>query len=234
MKKTQLIILLALILGGLTLRSNAQSGKWHNLFNGKDLTGWKQLNGKAKYEVINGEIVGTTVSNTPNSFLTTEKDYGDFILEVELLVDNSMNSGIQIRSLSKDDVMNGRVHGYQIEIDPSDRKWSGGIYDEARRGWLYPLDINPKGQAAFKKGEWNRYRIECIGSSIRTWVNGIPTANLVDDLTPSGFIALQVHSIGNNDQPGKQIRWKNVRIQTEGLKPSKPDDIFVVNMIPNN
>ena len=234
MKKTQLLILMALIIGGSTLQSNAQGGKWQNLFNGKDLTGWKQLNGKAKYEVVNGEIVGTTVSNTPNSFLSTDKDYGDFILELELLVDNSMNSGIQIRSLSKEDVMNGRVHGYQVEVDPSDRKWSGGIYDEARRGWLYPLDINPKGQAAFKKGEWNKYRIECIGNSIRTWVNGIPTANLVDDLSPSGFIALQVHSIGNNDQPGKQIRWKNVRIQTEGLKPSKPDDIFVVNMVPND
>jgi len=234
MKKTGLVVLAALMLGNAPIASYAQTGKWQQLFNGKDLTGWKQLNGQAKYEVVNGEIVGTTVSNTPNSFLTTEKDYGDFILEVELLVDNSMNSGIQIRSLSKPDVMNGRVHGYQVEVDPSDRKWSGGLYDEARRGWLYPLDINPKGQAAFKKGEWNKYHIECIGNSIRTWVNGIPTANLVDAMTPSGFIALQVHAIGKDDQPGKQIRWRNVRIQTQGLKPSKTDDIFVVNMVPND
>lgn len=234
MKKTGLVVLAALMLGTAPIASYAQTGKWQQLFNGKDLTGWKQLNGQAKYEVVNGEIVGTTVSNTPNSFLTTEKDYGDFILEVELLVDNSMNSGIQIRSLSKPDVMNGRVHGYQVEVDPSDRKWSGGLYDEARRGWLYPLDINPKGQAAFKKGEWNKYHIECIGNSIRTWVNGIPTANLVDAMTPSGFIALQVHAIGKDDQPGKQIRWRNVRIQTLGLKPSKTDDIFVVNMVPND
>lgn len=234
MKKTGLLVLAGLILGTTPVVSYAQTGKWQQLFNGKDLTGWKQLNGQAKYEVVNGEIVGTTVSNTPNSFLTTEKDYGDFILEVELLVDNSMNSGIQIRSLSKPDVMNGRVHGYQVEVDPSDRKWSGGLYDEARRGWLYPLDINPKGQAAFKKGEWNKYHIECIGNSIRTWVNGIPTANVVDAMTPSGFIALQVHAIGKDDQPGKQIRWRNVRIQTQGLKPSKTDDIFVVNMVPND
>jgi hypothetical protein len=234
MKKTKLLVLMGLMMGVAPLASTAQTGKWQNLFNGKDLTGWKQLNGKAKYEVVNGEIVGTTVSNTPNSFLTTEKDYGDFILEVDLLVDNSMNSGIQIRSLSKPDVMNGRVHGYQVEIDPSDRRWSGGIYDEGRRGWLYPLDINPKGQNAFKKGQWNKYRIECIGNSIRTWVNGVPTSNVVDDLTPSGFIALQVHSIGNNDQPGKQIRWKNIRIQTQGLKPSKADDIYVVNLVPND
>jgi len=234
MKKTKLLIVAALMLGATPFTLQAQTGKWQNLFNGKDLQGWKQLNGKAKYEVVNGEIVGTTVSNTPNSFLATEKNYGDFILEVELLVDNSMNSGIQIRSESKADYNNGRVHGYQVEVDPSDRKWSGGLYDEARRGWLYPLDINPKGQAAFKNDQWNKYHIECIGNSIRTWVNGIPTANVVDAMTPSGFIALQVHGIGKNDTPGKQIRWRNVRIQTENLKPSKIDDIFVVNMVPND
>ncbi|MNK05909.1 hypothetical protein D3C87_237990 [compost metagenome] len=232
--KTRLLILTGLMLGASLTSLHAQSGKWQNLFNGKDLTGWKQLNGKAKYEVVNGEIVGTTVRDTPNSFLTTEKNYGDFIFEVELLVDNSMNSGIQFRSESKPDQNNGRVHGYQMEVDPSDRAYSGGIYDEARRGWLYPMDINPKGKTAFKKGTWNKYRIECIGNSIRTWVNGVPTANLVDDMTPSGFIALQVHAIGKNDEPGKQIRWRNIRIQTEGLKPTKADNIYVVNTIPNN
>ena len=103
------------------------STKWQRLFNGKDLQGWKQLNGQATYEVKNGEIVGTTVLNEPNSFLATEQDYGNFILELELLVDTSMNSGIQIRSLSKPDYKDGRVHGYQVEIDPSKRAWSGGL-----------------------------------------------------------------------------------------------------------
>jgi len=208
--------------------------EWTNLFNGKDLTGWKQLNGKAKYEVVNGEIVGTTVANTPNSFLTTEKNYGDFILELDLLVDNRMNSGIQFRSLSKPDYNNGRVHGYQCEVDPADRAWSGGIYDEGRRGWLYPLDMNPCGRKAFKKGEWNHFRIEAIGNSIRTWVNGIPCADLVDDMTAEGFIALQVHSIKDGTEAGRQIRWKNIRILTENLKQSPWTDIPVVNLIPNN
>lgn len=234
MKTTKLLILAALIAGSVPHGLQAQSGKWQNLFNGKDLQGWKQLNGKASYTIANGEIIGTTVSNEPNSFLATEKNYGDFILELELLVDNSMNSGIQIRSESTSDYQNGRVHGYQVEVDPSDRKWSGGLYDEARRGWLYPMDINPVGQNAFKKDTWNKYRIECIGSSIRTWLNGVPTANLIDNLTPSGFIALQVHAIGKDDKPGKQIRWRNIRIQTTGIKPSKADNIFVVNMIPND
>src|SRR5882724_5342839 len=133
----------------------AQQPQWQDLFNGKDLTGWKQLNGKAKYEVKNGELIGTTVPNEPNSFLATEKDYGDFILELEFKVDSPMNSGIQFRSESTPDYMNGRVHGYQFEIDPSPRRWSGGIYDEARRLWLYPLEYNSAAKPAFKNHAWN-------------------------------------------------------------------------------
>ena len=112
----------------------AQSSKdWESLFNGKDLKGWKQLNSKATYTVQSGEIIGTTVFNQPNSFLASEKDYEDFILELELKVDSNMNSGIQFRSESKPEYNNGRVHGYQFEVDPSWRAWTGVIYDEARR-----------------------------------------------------------------------------------------------------
>lgn len=229
MKKN--VLLAALLLG--TLVMHAQSG-WKNLFNGKDLSGFKQLNGKAKYAVENGEIVGTTVFGEPNSFLATEKDYGDFILELEFKVDSTMNSGIQFRSLSKPEFKNGRVHGYQFEIDPSSRKWTGGLYDEARRDWLYPLDLNPSARPAFKQGQWNKCRIECIGNNIRTFVNNVAAAYVVDDLTPKGFIALQVHSIGKKEDEGKQIRWRNIRIQTENLKPAPLDEVFVVNLIPNH
>ena len=143
---------------------------WTDLFNGKDFSGWKQLNGKAIYEVVDGVVVGTSVAKTPNSFMTTEKTYGDFILEFEVMVDPDLNSGVQIRSLSKADYRNYRVHGYQVEIDPSSRAYSGGIYDEARRGWLYTLARNKMGQKAFKNGEWNKYRIEAIGPEIRVWI----------------------------------------------------------------
>ena len=234
MKYKTIAVLLLVSISLSVMAQPKNKGKWQSLFNGKDLTGWKQLNGKALYAVKNGEIVGTTVANTPNSFLTTEKNYGDFILELELLVDNSMNSGIQIRSESKPEYQNGRVHGYQVEVDPSERAWSGGIYDEGRRGWLYTMEYNPAGKKAFKNNQWNKYRIECIGNSIRTWINGIATANLVDAEVPNGFIALQVHAIGKNDQPGKQIRWRNIRIQTTNLTPSPIDNIFVVNTVPNN
>jgi hypothetical protein len=236
MKRSKLYIaVLFTVLSVSTTYAQKSKDGWQSLFNGKDLSGWKQLNGKATYEVKDGAIVGTSAMDTPNSFLTTEKDYGDFILECELKVDNKLNSGIQIRSLSKPDYMNGRVHGYQVEIDPSDRAYSGGIYDEARRGWLYPLDINPAGKKAFKKDQWNKYRIEAIGNTIRTFVNDVPVAHLVDDMTLSGFICLQVHSIGKDQsKDGTQVSWKNIRIKTTNLKPSPANDIRIVNMIPNS
>ena len=225
MKKTIYSLIFAAFL--LPLASQAQ--KWTPLFDGKTFNGWKQLNGQAKYEIKDGVIIGTTVANTPNSFMATAKDYGDFILELELKVDNSMNSGIQIRSLSKPEVNNGRVHGYQVEIDPSDRGWSGGIYDEARRGWLFQNEMNPAAKKAFKRDEWNKYRIEAIGSVIRTWINDVPVANLIDDLTPSGFIALQVHAIGKDDRAGKQVMWKNIRIQTgKDMQPRPTDNLTPV------
>ena len=246
MKYKQVALLSVIVCLGFSY-ANAQGKtpvKSMSLFNGKDLSGWKQLNGKAKYEVKNGEIIGTTVLNEPNSFLATDKIYGDFIFEVDFKVDSTMNSGIQFRSEIKDanDHCNVtdkhtplRVHGYQMEIDPSSRAWSGGIYDEARRGWLYSLENNPAAKTAFKNNQWNHYRLECIGNSIRTWVNGVACAHLIDEMTPAGFIALQVHAIGNDKkEEGKEIRWKNIRIQTANLKPSPADDIFVINTIPNN
>lgn len=206
---------------------------WTNLFNGKDLAGWKQLNGKAPFEFKDGVLTGTSVVNEPNSFLASEKIYGDFIMEFEFKVDNDLNSGIQFRSESKADYKNGRVHGYQFEIDPSARAWSGGIYDEARRDWLYTIEYNTSAKPAFKKGEWNKGRIECIGSVVRTFVNGVPTSHLIDDVAPKGFIAFQVHSIDKPEFAGKQIQWRNARIQTENLKPTPLDNIFVVNLTQN-
>jgi 3-keto-disaccharide hydrolase len=195
-----------------------------NLYNGKDLSGWVQRGGKAKYRAEGDQIVGTTVPNTANSFLCTAKDYGDFILELEFKVDPTLNSGVQIRSHAFDKartvelggkkikIAAGRVHGYQVEIDPSARAWTGGIYDEGRRGWLNDLKGNEAARKAFKAKEWNKFRIECRGNSIKTWLNGVPAADLKDSVTPSGFIALQVHGIGKRTDK-LEVRFRNIRIK---------------------
>ena len=212
---------------------SAQKTSWTKLFDGKTLNGWKQLGGNAKYAVENGVITGTTVASTPNSFLVTEKEYGDFVLELEVLMpDTATNSGIQIRS-HFDPAANsgkGRVYGYQYELDASSRAWTAGIYDEGRRGWLYPLDLNAAAQQAYKRGAYNKVKVECIGNTIKTWINGTPAAYLVDDADPKGFIALQVHSIPTPEDAGKNIRWRNIRIKTGNLSPEPfPATVFVVN-----
>ena len=205
--------------GSALVGQDAAQSKSVELFNGKDFTGWTQRGGVAKYTVEDGGvIVGTTVPNTPNSFMCTDKNYGDFVLEVEFKVDPAMNSGVQIRSNSLPDYKKGQVHGYQVEIDPSRRGWSGGIYDEGRRGWLNDLRDNLAARYAFKQNDWNHYRIEAIGDRIRTWVNGIPAADLKNDMTAEGFIALQVHGVGARTD-AMQVRWRNIRLQ-ENPKPS--------------
>jgi hypothetical protein len=204
--------------------AGAQSG-WRALFNGRSLDGWYQCNGSAPYTVEDGTITGRSVVNSPNSFLCTREKFGDFVLEYDVWLDTQQNSGVQIRSIADSAIMNGRVHGTQIEIDPSDRKWTGGIYDESRRGWLHTLDGQPAAQRAFHLGTWNRFRVEAIGSSVRTWVNGVAAGNILDDLTPSGIIALQVHGIGSDAKlAGQVIRFRNIRIRTANLAAARTPD----------
>ena len=173
------IIFLFLVVNSLliSLPANAQSKGWVNLFDGKTLKGWMRLAGNATYSVENGMIVGTTVLNSGNTFLATQKEYGDFILELDIKIESPKgNSGVQTRSHYDAAGHDGKglVYGRQVEVDPSSRKWSGGIYDEGRRQWLYPLTLNTKAQDAFKASEFNHYKIECIGNEMKTWINGIP------------------------------------------------------------
>ena len=217
---------------------NNVSPGWVNLFDGKTLNGWKILAGTAKYEVEGDAIVGTTVPKSRNTFLVAEKLYGDFILEMEVkLQDTTINSGIQFRSQydpTKNDGQ-GLVFGYQFELDPSSRRWTGGIYDEARRGWLYPGTLNPLPPGIFKAGVYNKVRIECIGHEIKTWINGYPVGYVIDDMDNSGLIGLQVHSVNSDAMVGKKIWWKNIRIKTTDLKPTPfPPGRFAVNLIPND
>lgn len=186
---------------------------WQSLIT-PDLKGWEKQGGRGEYRVEKGVIIGTTKANTPNTFLTTKQHYSDFILEFEVLLDPAINSGVQVRSNSLESYASGTVHGYQVELDPSPRAFSGGIYDESRRAWMYPLSRNEKGRKAFQNGIWNKVRVEAIGENIRTWINGIQCANLTDDLTSNGFIGLQVHSVPK-EHVNKEIKWRNIRILTD-------------------
>ena len=206
---------LALALAGCGIASTAGDRGWVTPGNGKDLDGWEQINGSAKYEVKGGAIVGTSVPNSQNSFLCTKKRYSDFELEFEVKVDKELNSGVQIRSESKPEYQNGRVHGYQVEIAVGG--FSGGIYDEARRGKFLNADKPTEEiRALLKENAWNKYRVVCQGDRIQTWVNGRQVTDLKDDMTRTGFIGLQVHGVGNRTEP-LQVQWRNLRLRE--LKP---------------
>jgi hypothetical protein len=227
-------ILILTLLGAATL--SAADNPFVPLFDGKSLKGWEVCNGKATYAVEKGEIVGTTVEGSPNSFLCSKKEFGDFVLEFDTKTDPLLNSGVQIRAhrYPKETVVTtfdgaksaqhtqpqGRVYGYQVEVADEKSGASGGIYDEARRGWLDNIASNPTASKAFKDNEWNHYRIEAVGDSIRTWINGVPCANLTDSEDLSGFIGLQVHAY-KGPKP-VQVRWKNIRIQDNGSRMWKP------------
>lgn len=197
---------------------------WVELYNGRDLTGWIQRGGQAGYRAEGDQIVGNSVPRSENSFLCTMRLYTNFVLELEFRVATNLNSGVQIRSECFETpvvvtngtkvirIPAGRVHGYQVEIDPSVRAWSGGIYDEGRRGWLADLRRKPEAQKAFRRNDWNRLRIEARGPSLKTWLNGVPAAEVTDSLTPAGFIALQVHGVGDRREPA-EVRWRGLRLR---------------------
>ena len=203
--------LLALLLTGCAEATRAGGDGWVMLFNGKDLAGWEQLNGTAKYEARDGMIVGTSVAGSPNSFLCTKQKYGDFELEFEVKCDKALNSGVQIRSESRADYKDGRVHGYQVEIAVGG--FSGGIYDEARRAkFLNAEKPTDEIRALLKENVWNTYRVVCQGDRIQTWVNGRQVTDLRDDVTRTGFIGLQVHGVGDRADP-LRVQWRNIRLR---------------------
>ncbi|HEX4372605.1 MAG TPA: DUF1080 domain-containing protein, partial [Puia sp.] len=215
----------------------SQNG-WINLFDGKTLNGWKKLAGTADYKVQNGNIVGTTVVNSGNTFLVTEKEFGDFVLEMDVKIDDTTsNSGVQLRSHYDENGHGGKglVYGYQFEIDPSSRRWSGGVYDEGRRDWLYPASLNERSQSAFKVGKYNHIKVECIGNEIKTWINNIAVAYVVDTMDARGFIGLQVHAVSKPEFAGEKVYFKNIRIKTSDIKPTPfPAGIYVLNNIPDD
>ncbi|WP_395342925.1 DUF1080 domain-containing protein [Ningiella sp. W23] len=215
--------------------SGHREPNWQELFNGENFDGWEKINGEAPYEIMDGVIIGTSMKGTPNTFMRTQALYDDFILEYDIWVDNNVNSGVQIRSNTDPDYRNGVVHGYQVEADPSPRAFTAGIFDEQRRGWIYPVAHRPS-RDAFINGGWNTIRVEAIGHSIKTWLNGQQVSRLVDDMTSTGFIGLQVHSVWKDEQVGGKIRWRNIRILTDDLEQHRwADDAQVreINYVDN-
>lgn len=191
--------------------TNDDGKAWRSLFNGTDLSGWEQKNGTATYEVVDGTIKGTTDEGSPNSFLCTDQKFSNFELVFEVKVDEGLNSGVQIRSLSKPGFKKGRVHGPQVEIE-SDPGEAGYIYSEGTgRAWISPNRVQKN---VFKNDDWNHYRILAKGKRIQTWINGTAVEDVEtgDNDSQVGFIGLQVHSIEKASGPFA-VQWRNIKIR---------------------
>ncbi|WP_116090332.1 3-keto-disaccharide hydrolase [Sphingomonas crusticola] len=194
----------------------AAHAQWRAIALRPGLPGFHRTGGDAVYEVVGGELVGRARPGKTNSWLVSDALYGDYIMEFDAKTDPVLNSGVMVRGQSRPDYRNGVVHGYQAEIDPSARRWSGGMYDEQRRQWLYTLGRNEPARRTFRSGDWNHYRIEAIGNRLRTWINGVPATDIVDDTDARGFIAFQVHAIPDEQaRKGPEVRFRGVRIITD-------------------
>lgn len=223
--RSMLLLITAIALqtvAGVSTAEDSKGEKWTPLFNGQDLAGWHNPYDWGKAEVVDGEIHLTA---DKKFFLCTEQKFGDFVLEGEVhLPEGPANSGFMFRC----HVEKNRVFGYQAEVDGSDRRWSGGLYDEGRRGWLWPskagrtkeeaaLKHEAESQAHFKQPEvrdalkrngWNTYRVTCQGNRLKIEVNGVTTTEYTDDTDATGFIAIQHHG-----EKGQTYRFRNLRVR---------------------
>lgn len=211
MRRFAIALLLFMVTSVSSLR--AEDPGFVDLFNGKNLDGWSQRNGTATYRVEGDDIVGKTNEGSPNSFLCSNKLYGDFELKFEVKVDPQLNSGVQIRSQSIDDKPEGRVNGPQVEISLDGM--AGYVYGEAAGGWMTP-DEDRKAHQYFKDGEWNAYHVVAFGNHIQVWLNGHQVSDLIHEerykTHPKGFIGLQVHGIGAGQGPF-EVRWRNLKLR---------------------
>lgn len=222
--------IVVLLTSGVLTRGQTAQPEWRTLFNGKDLTGWTIKGSHGKAWVENGEIVCHEVTNSPeHTFICTRENFGNFILEADCKIDGEVHTGFLLRCEDAPAEAKVRLLGYQVKIDPTKRKWTGGVFDDFGPNWtwLYPLSNNVPAQAAFKVGEWNHFRMEALGTSIKTWVNGVPASNLVDDKYSSGYIALKIHELNVDASKEKiLIHFKNIRIATKDVaKFAMPMDI---------
>ncbi|MGE4620307.1 MAG: DUF1080 domain-containing protein [Planctomycetota bacterium] len=214
-----IVVILAMIATNSTISARSDDNdtskpQWESLLPPADLSGWKILGGTAKYIIEDSMIIGQSTPNSPNTWLITERQFGDFELEYEFRCNPSLNSGVQIRS----EANGGSARGFQVEIDVDDKRkrfWSAGLYEEGDRGWIDGLKDNPEARAAHKPHDWNHVRVVAVGAHMQTWLNGVAAAEVFDTRRLSGFIGLQVHGVGNRKEP-LEIRWRALRIRDLG------------------
>ena len=202
------------ILHLLLLSNNSSAQKWHPLFDGKTMNGWETRDANSPIEVKDGTMIAYHRDTTGHTYLSTTDEFKDFILDLEVKVVGDLNSGILLRGISSPEIHQGKVHGYQMEIDQSERQWTGGIYEELGRGWLYSLENRETERKAYRPSEWNHYRIEVIKDTFKIWVNDKPVLHMIDSKTRKGVIAFQIHDLAEGFNGGT-VEIRNMNILTK-------------------
>lgn len=207
---------------------------WETIFNGKNLDGWKMVGDKGVAYVKDSAIVIHRVAGTEeHAFVTTNRKYSDFILEIDFKMDDpGISTGVLIRCVDADshpDTSKVRLYGYQVKIDNSPRNWTGGVFDDFGGSWkwMYNLTQNEPARQALRTWDWNTFRIEAIRNNIKVWINGVPATNLVNDKYSNGYIALKIHSLKAGEK-GEDVLvyFKNIRVITKDVTTyAKPLDI---------
>ena len=226
------IILFMLLLLFAACDQQKNNEEWEDLLVKQNFEDFEMLEGEGEWYFEDSILIGECLIGNPNSYLCTKKSYSDFVMELDFQVGNKINSGVQVRTtVHKNDTnityVNGRltpiidklfkkgsIYGYQIEMDPSERAWTGGLYQVGGRGWIVHLKDNPKAQQAYKNEGWNHMRIKCKGDSIATWINGVQAVSTTDKLFDFGAVGFQLHKINKQEQQGQKIKFKNVKIKT--------------------
>jgi len=199
--------------------------QWKSLFDGTSMRNWKIINWTEGVAIRDHEFAchmvrntTTTTTTTEHSFLCTEEKFSDFILELEVKLDGDSHSGILLRCIDAPPEAKVRVYGYQVKFDPTPRKWSGGIFDDFGDTWKwhYDLSTDERARNAFILNEWNHFRIEAIGITLKVWVNNIPVTHLIHAKYSNGYIAFKMHALGNESEKEKAlVHFKNIRVCTE-------------------
>jgi len=208
MKQRRVLVAIGLLVA-LTLTAQAATKDgWLSLFNGKDLTGWKN-NGDEKWVVEHGTILCESVANK-YGYLTTEKTYRDFELKLKFKGEAEGNSGLFLhaRITGIDPEHGPDIEGMQVEVDPGAGKHTGGLYESGGRGWV--IMPTPEGERSLKPGDWNYLEASVSGNRIVVRLNGVQVTDYTDT-TPKfndGVIALQIHTGG-----GVKMRWKDIYIK---------------------
>ena len=198
-----LFLALAVLFSSTPLLAEKTEGPWTPLFDGKSTKGWNPRAKVESFVVKNGEL---HLFSKVNVWVVSDLKMEDFEVEAEVKIPldyKGFNSGLGFRLVGGQ----GKPKGYQCEIDQSK---PGGVYGIGMGGWLYPskgkeAEYKERTKGVFNPEEWNKFKVVCKGSTIKTFVNGKLVAEVQHKQSLEGHFGIQHHGKGGT------VAFRNMR-----------------------